>query len=79
MYLIDFCEHILKDVITQLDPGLFKNITGLNINDFELLVGLNVFNSALMNDAVYTFKSYKDNSLSYIGIDKHESDKNWIV
>jgi len=41
---------------------------------FELLVSLGVFNSALMNDAVYKFKRYEDASLVYIGINKHEGE-----
>lgn len=71
MYLTDYRERGLKDVITQLEPGLFKKVTGLSVNDFELLVSLNVFNSAVMNDAVYKFKRYEDASLEYIGINKH--------
>src|SRR5690606_14513367 len=74
MYLTDFREHSLKDVITQLEPGLFKKVTGLNVRDFELLVSLGVFNSALMNDAVYKFKRYEDASLEYIGINKHKGE-----
>ena len=72
MYLTDYRERSLKDVITQLEPGLFKKVTGLSVKDFELLVSLGVFNSALMNDAVYKFKRYEDASLEYIGINKHE-------
>jgi hypothetical protein len=68
MYLTDFREYCLKDVITQLEPGLFKKVTGLSISDFELLVSLNVFNAALMNDAVYKFKCYEDSSLTYTGL-----------
>ncbi|MFY7909582.1 MAG: hypothetical protein ACOVO2_08525 [Emticicia sp.] len=74
MYLTDYRERSLKDVITQLEPGLFKKVTGLNVKDFELLVSLGVFNSALMNDAVYKFKRYEDASLEYIGINKHEGE-----
>ena len=74
MYLTDFRERCLKDVITQLEPGLFKKVTGLSVKDFELLVSLGVFNSALMNDAVYKFKRYEDASLVYVGINKHEGD-----
>jgi len=72
MYLTDFRERCLQDVITQLEPGLFKKVTGLNVKDFELLVSLGVFNSTLMNDAIYKFKRYEDSSLSYTGINKHE-------
>ena len=74
MYLTDYRERCLKDVITQLEPGLFKKVTGLSVKDFELLVSLGVFNSALMNDAVYKFKRYEDASLEYIGINKHQSE-----
>lgn len=74
MYLTDYRERSLKDVITQLEPGLFKIVTGLNVTDFSLLVSLGLFNSALMNDAVYKFKRYEDASLSYTGIDKHEGE-----
>jgi hypothetical protein len=75
MYLTDYRERSLKDVITQLEPALFKKVTGLSVKDFELLVSLGVFNSALMNDAVYKFKRYEDASLEYTGIDKHEGEE----
>ena len=71
MYLTDYRERSLKDVITQLEPGLFKKVTGLSVKDFELLVSLDVFNSALMNDAIFKFKRYEDSSLNYVGIDRH--------
>lgn len=74
MYLTDYRERTLRDVITQLEPGLFKKVTGLTVKDFELLVSLGVFNSALMNDAVYKFKRYEDASLSYTGINRHEGE-----
>ena len=74
MYLTDYRERSLKDVITQLEPGLFKTVTGLDVKDFNLLVELNVFNASLMNDAIYKFKRYEDSSLSYTGIDKHEGE-----
>jgi hypothetical protein len=74
MYLTDYRERSLKDVITQLEPGLFKKVTGLDVKDFELLVSLNVFNGSLMNDAIFKFKRYEDSSLSYTGIDKHDGE-----
>ena len=75
MYLTDYRERSLKDVITQLEPGLFKRVTGLDVKDFELLCSIGVFNASLMNDAIYKFKRYEDSSLSYTGINKHESDE----
>ena len=74
MYLTDYRERTLRDVITQLEPELFRKVTGLNVPDFELLVSLGVFNSALMNDAVYKFKRYEDASLEYTGVNKHAGE-----
>jgi hypothetical protein len=74
MYLTDYRERCLKDVITQLEPGLFKKVTGLSVKDFESLVSIGVFNSELMNDAVFKFKRYEDSSLEYIGVNKHEGE-----
>ncbi len=74
MYLTDYREQSLKEVITQLEPGLFKKVTGLSVHDFELLVSLGVFRDSVMNDAVYKFRRYEDASLSYTGIEKHSYD-----
>ncbi len=70
MYLTDYRERKLRDIITKLEPGLFRKVTGLEIQDFDLLISLGVFNSSLMNDAVFKFKITEDASLSYSGIDK---------
>ena len=51
---------------------MFKKVTGLTVKDFELLVSLGVFNSNLMNDAVFKFRRYEDSSLVYTGISKHK-------
>jgi hypothetical protein len=72
MYLTDFRENTLKDVITKLEPELFKTVTGLTVDDFNLLVSLNVFNSGHMNQAVFAFRRYEDSSLSYTGVESHE-------
>lgn len=70
MYLSDYREHALRDVIEKLEPDLFRRVTGLTQEDFSRLACLNVFNEALMNDAVYKFKRYEDASLEYTGIDR---------
>ena len=75
MYLTDYREYCLEDVITQLEPRLFKKVTGLDVADFNLLCSLNVFNASLMNDAVYKFKRYEDASLEYTGLQScHEGE-----
>ena len=75
MYLTDYRERCLKDVITQLEPGLFKKVTGLSVEDFNMLCSLGVFNAPLMNDAIFKFKRYEDASLTYTGIDKHADEE----
>ena len=72
MYLTDFRENTLQDVITRLEPELFLTVTGLTVEDFHLLVRLKVFNTEQMNQAVFAFRRYEDASLSYTGIDSHE-------
>ena len=71
MYLTDFRENTLHDVITKLEPELFKSVTGLTVKDFDLLVSLGVFNSTHMNQAVFAFRRYEDSTLSYTGIVSH--------
>jgi len=71
MYLTDLRENTLQDVITKLEPDLFRAVTGLTVEDFHLLVQLKVFNTEQMNQAVFAFRRYEDASLSYTGIDSH--------
>lgn len=71
MYLTDFRENKLQDVITKIEPTLFKVVTGLTVKDFHLLVRLKVFNTEQMNQAVFAFRRYEDSSLRYTGIDSH--------
>ena len=72
LYLTDFRENTLQDVITKLEPDLFLTVTGLTIPDFDLLVRLMVFNTEQMNGAVFAFRRYEDASLRYTGIESHE-------
>jgi hypothetical protein len=72
MYLTDFRENTLQDVITKIETGLFETVTGLTVKDFHLLVRLNVFNTEQMNQAVFAFRRYEDASLRYTGIESHE-------
>lgn len=75
MYLTDYRENTLHDVITKIEPDLFKAVTGLSVQDFNLLVELGVFNAAHMNQAVFAFRRYEDASLSYTGIESHKGVK----
>lgn len=72
MYLTDYRENTLQDVITKIEPDLFRTVTGLTVADFDLLVRLKVFNTERMNAAVFAFRRYEDASLRYTGIMSHE-------
>jgi len=72
MYLTDFRENTLQDVITKLEPDMFLAVTGLTVKDFHLLVRLKVFNTEQMNQAVFAFRRYEDASLRYTGIESHD-------
>jgi len=72
MYLTDFRENTLQDVITKIETDLFLTVTGLTVKDFDLLVRLKVFNTEKMNQAVFAFRRYEDASLAYTGIESHE-------
>lgn len=76
MYLTDYRENTLQDVITKIEPDLFKQVTGLTVDDFHLLVNLGVFNSIHLNQAVFAFRRYEDASLSYTGIRSHKDLRN---
>jgi hypothetical protein len=71
MYLTDYRENSLDDVITKIEPGLFQAVTGLTVKDFELLKSIGVFNATHMNQAVFAFRRYEDSSLAYTGINSH--------
>ena len=72
MYLTDFRENTLQDVITKIEPDLFQIVTGLTVADFQLLVSLRVFNTEQMNQAVFAFRRYENASLRYTGIESHD-------
>ncbi len=71
MYLTDEREETLQQVITELEPALFKKVTGLTVKDFELLVSMGLFRENLMDIMVYNFRKYEDASMEYTGINRH--------
>ena len=76
MYLTDYREETLKDVITKIEPGLFNKVTGITVEIFEKMLSIGLFNSSLMNSAVFAFKRYENGSLAYAGgFTKFEHDQ----
>ena len=74
MYLTDYREYTIRDVITQIEPELFKKVTGLSVKDFEILNEIGLFDPEKMNQGIFGFRKYENSSLSYTGIDKHAGE-----
>lgn len=64
-------EATLQNIIYPYEPELFKKVTGISHNDFEVLKDIGLFNPTLMNTAVYDFRKYEEDSLVYTGLAKH--------
>ena len=45
MYLTKEREETLKDVITKIEPDLFKKVVSLTVEDFEYLASKGIFNT----------------------------------
>ena len=74
MYLTDFREERLVDVIESLDTQLFERVTGLTIGDFHALSEVGVFNGAQMNEAIWQFRLFERASLHYLSPELLETD-----
>lgn len=67
MYLTDYREEALVDVIESLDTQLFERVTGLTLDDFHKLAEVGVFHPAHMNEAIWQFRLFERASLHYLG------------
>lgn len=65
MYVTDYREESLVDIITAIDSDLFTRVTGLTVEDFQLLNRLGVFNADRLDSAIYQFKKLEEKSLHY--------------
>ena len=66
MYLTDFREEALVDVIESLDTQLFERVTGLTLADFHKLSEVGVFHPGHMNEAIWQFRLFERASLDYL-------------
>lgn len=74
MYLTEYREQTIKDVITKLEPELFKKVTGLSVSDFDILCDIGLFDPEKMNQGIFGFRRYESSSLNYAGINMHEGE-----
>ena len=72
MYLTEYREETLRDVITKLEPALFKKVVSLSMDDFEYLISKNIFKTSEMDSAILAFKRYEHSSLHYSGFTKYK-------
>lgn len=75
MYLTDFREEALVDVIESLDTQLFERVTGLTIEDFHMLSESGVFHPGHMNEAIWQFRLFERASLDYLRILSEEESR----
>jgi hypothetical protein len=74
MYLTDHREEALVDVIRTLDLTLFERATGLTLKDFDALSDAGVFNSEVMDPAIWQFRLFEHASFDYLGLHEHEDE-----
>ncbi len=67
MYLTDYREQALVDVIRNIEPELFSKVTGLTIHEFDLMCEVGAFNQTELNAAIAQFRRFEDASLEYVG------------
>lgn len=67
MYLTDYREQALVDVIKNIEPELFTKVTGLAIREFDMMCEVGAFNQTELNAAIAQFRRFEDASLEYAG------------
>lgn len=75
MYLTDYREQALVDVIRNIEPGLFIKVTGLAIREFDMMCEVGAFNQTELNAAIAQFRRFEDASLEYVGGRAANSDQ----
>lgn len=78
MYLTDFREQALVDVIESLDTQLFERVTGLTLEDFHQLSAVGVFAPDHMNEAIWQFRLFERGSLDYLAVG-HQQDGQALI
>ncbi|MEY4424610.1 MAG: hypothetical protein RJB56_237 [Actinomycetota bacterium] len=73
MYLTDYREQELQDVIRQMETNLFTRVTGLKLTDFDKLCELGVFNKRALSYSIFQFRLAEEGSLNYAGVDRTSS------
>ncbi len=65
MYVSDFRERRLQEVIDTTEPALFLKVTGLSIDMFMKMNDLGVFNAVNIGLSVDRFREEEEPSFTY--------------
>lgn len=74
MYLTDEREKTVVDIVREISPELFREVTGITIPEFERINEIGMFNKARIDEAIFAFKCYEDSSLGYTGIETEQPE-----
>ncbi len=72
MYLTDYREDSLADVIKKIEPELFKEVTFVDKEVFEDFCNIGIFNSINLDQTIGDFRRLEEESLHYMGGGKKE-------
>lgn len=75
MYLTDYREEALVDVIQSLDTQLFERVTGLTLEDFNKLAEVGVFHPGHIGEAIWQFRLFERASLDYLGTTPQDAEE----
>ena len=67
MYLTDYREDSLGDVIKKIEPELFKDVTFVDKEVFEDFCNIGIFNSINLDQTIGDFRRLEEASLNYMG------------
>ena len=67
MYLTDYREDSLGDVIKKIEPELFKDVTFVDKEVFEDFCSIGIFNSINLDQTIGDFRRLEEASLNYMG------------
>lgn len=71
MYLTDYRENTLQDVITKIEPDLFLTVTGLDGEGFPTPRSSAGVQYRADESSGFRIRRYEDASLQYTGIESH--------
>ena len=66
LYLSDTRESEINEILYPSEEELFKKVLSISSNEFRTLEKLDLFNSTLLNNVIYDFNRYEEDSFNYL-------------